>query len=82
MTNLPPHDELLDITRDLCPMTFVKTKLRLEEMASGTILRVLLREGEPLHNVTRSVQEEGHTILAKDPVSAGIWALLIKRSLN
>lgn len=56
-------DHRINITNDICPMTFVKTKLKLETMSSGEVLEVTLREGEPLKNVPKSVNEEGHNIL-------------------
>ena len=57
-------NERINITKDICPMTFVKTKLKLESMNSGEILEVTLREGEPLKNVPKSVNEEGHNIIS------------------
>ena len=56
----------LDITGDLCPMTFVKTKLVIEKMQSGDTLVVRLKGFEPLRNVPRSVNELGHSILSLD----------------
>jgi tRNA 2-thiouridine synthesizing protein A len=56
-------DERIDITKEICPMTFVKTKLKLESMRSGQVLEVTLKGGEPLKNVPKSVREEGHKIL-------------------
>jgi tRNA 2-thiouridine synthesizing protein A len=56
------HD--IDITGEVCPMTFVRTKLRLERMQSGETLAVRLRGDEPLRNVPRAARDEGHTILA------------------
>ncbi len=53
----------LDITKEHCPMTFVKTKLKLAQIKSGDQLDVLLTEGEPLENVPRTAKEEGHKIL-------------------
>lgn len=44
-------------------MTFVRTKLALERMNSGEVLRVRLRGEEPLRNVPRAARDEGHTIL-------------------
>lgn len=44
-------------------MTFVRTKLRLERMGSGEVLRVRLRGEEPLRNVPRAARDEGHTVL-------------------
>ncbi|TAJ86004.1 sulfurtransferase TusA family protein [Reyranella sp.] len=55
------HD--IDITGEVCPMTFVRTKLRLERLKSGETLSVRLRGEEPLRNVPRAARDEGHTIL-------------------
>ena len=57
-------DFFLDITQDVCPMTFVMTKLLLERMATGQTAAVRMRAGEPLENVPRSVREHGHTVLS------------------
>ena len=57
----------LDITQEVCPLTFVKTKLLLERMKPGDIAEVRLTAGEPLENVPRSVGDEGHEILSLDP---------------
>ncbi|MGB2692240.1 MAG: sulfurtransferase TusA family protein [Thermodesulfobacteriota bacterium] len=56
-------DSQIDITKEICPMTFVKTKLKLETMSVGDVLEVTLREGEPLINVPKSVEQDGHKIL-------------------
>ncbi|MCD8043765.1 MAG: sulfurtransferase TusA family protein [Tannerellaceae bacterium] len=53
----------LDITKEHCPMTFVKTKLKLAQLAPGDTLEVLLTEGEPLENVPRSATEQGFKVL-------------------
>ena len=53
----------LDLRDQACPINFVKTKLRLEEMAAGEILEVILDEGDPIQSVPRSVKEEGHRII-------------------
>ena len=56
-------DTQIDITQEICPMTYVKTKLKLETMSPGQVLEVILREGEPLTNVPKSLTAEGHEIL-------------------
>ncbi len=60
-------DYFLDITGEVCPMTFVKTKLMIERMAPGEIVEVRLNAGEPLENVPRSVSEHGHVVLSLTP---------------
>ena len=56
-------DETVDVTDVVCPVTFVKTKVALEELEEGQILQVHINDGEPVQNVPRSVKEEGHKIL-------------------
>ena len=57
-------DYEIDITGDVCPMTFVKTKLLIERMVPGDRCTVRLKGTEPLTNVPRSVAELGHDILS------------------
>ncbi len=56
-------DHFLDITSEVCPMTFVKTRLLIEKMAAGETAEIRLTGGEPLENVPDSVSELGHRIL-------------------
>lgn len=74
----------LDITGEVCPLTFVRTKLLLERMAPGEVAEVRLRGAEPLENVPRSVRDHGHAVLSLDPEKAdggadGVHRLLIRR---
>jgi len=64
------REYFLDITADVCPLTFVKTKLMLEKMPSGAIAIVRLRGVEPLDNVPRSVKMQGHEVVSVRPESA------------
>ncbi len=57
----------LDITPEVCPLTFVRTKLLIERMAVGEVAEVRLKGPEPLDNVPRSVEEHGHTVLSLAP---------------
>lgn len=53
---------LLDITGDVCPMTFVRVKMEMESVREGEILEVVLREDE-IKNVMESVKTEGYEVL-------------------
>ena len=63
-------DYYLDITREICPITFVKTKLLLERMRAGETAEVRLKGSEPLNNVPRSVTEHGDEVLSLEPEDA------------
>ena len=62
-----PSDHELDITCDVCPMTFVRTRLMIEQMGSGEILTIRLSGDEPLRNVPDSLVELGHSVLSIEP---------------
>ena len=75
----------LDITTEICPMTFVRTKLMIEKMSQGDVAEVLLQGAEPLENVPRSVEEMGNIIVSLEPENGttdprGIHRLLIRRA--
>ena len=57
----------IDITGDVCPLTFVKTKLLLEKMPPGAIATVRLKGAQPLDNVPRSVKAHGHEVVSLEP---------------
>ena len=57
----------IDITGDVCPLTFVKTKLLLEKMPPGAIATVRLKGVQPLDNVPRSVRAHGHEVMSLEP---------------
>ena len=56
-------DAELDITDQVCPMTFVTAKVKLEELDEGQVLAIRMNDGEPVQNVPRSVKDDGHKIL-------------------
>ena len=72
-------DELLDITGEICPMTFVRTRLRLDRMASGGTLRVRLRGEEPIRNVPRMAESLGHAVLERLEEGDGVVTLAIRK---
>lgn len=71
--------ETVDITDVVCPVTFVKTKVALEELEDGAILSIRLNDGEPVLNIPRSVKEEGHQILKLTDNHDGTYSLIVKK---
>ncbi len=69
----------LDIRGEICPYTFVKTKLALEEMQPGEVLRVLVDYEPATKNVPRSVRLQGDEVLSVEPCGVSQWALTIRK---
>ncbi|MBD0334515.1 MAG: sulfurtransferase TusA family protein [Cyanobacteria bacterium Co-bin13] len=54
--------ERLDLRGTPCPINFVRTKLKLEQMPAGSLLEVWLDGGEPMEQVPDSLTMEGYSI--------------------
>jgi len=72
-------NETVDITDVVCPVTFVKAKVALEELEDGQILSIRLNDGEPVQNVPRSIKEEGHKILKLTNNGDGTYNLIVQK---
>ncbi|NHO31529.1 sulfurtransferase TusA family protein [Acetobacter fallax] len=70
----------LDITGEICPMTFVRTRLALDALETGDLLHVTLRGAEPLRNVRRSAEALGHIILSQEKMTDDRAVLLILKA--
>jgi TusA-related sulfurtransferase len=70
-------DAKVDITTVVCPVTFVKTKVALEELDDGQVLEVRLNAGEPIQNVPRSLKDEGHKVTKVTQAEDGTFLLTV-----
>lgn len=70
---------LLDLKGEVCPYTFVKSKLALEDMESGQVLRVVVDNPGSAKNVPRSLSSEGHQILDVSQLNDTDWAITVKK---
>ncbi|MCI6231295.1 MAG: sulfurtransferase TusA family protein [Selenomonas sp.] len=72
-------DDTIDITDVVCPITFVKVKVALEDLEDGQKLGVHLNDGEPIQNVPRSLKDEGHKVLSVDKNDDRTWNLVVEK---
>ena len=82
---LPQANFHIDITDQVCPLTFVRTKLLIESIAVGEIAEVRLKGSEPLTNVPKSVEQHGHIVLALIPektedLENDVYRLIIQKN--
>lgn len=73
-------DAQLDLRGTPCPINFVRTKLRLEQMTPGTLLEVWLDPGEPIEQVPDSLAMEGYPIESVEDRTE-YFALKVRRPL-
>ena len=73
-------DDTVDITDVVCPVTFVKAKVTLEELEDGQVLSIHMNDGEPVQNVPRSIKDEGHQILKLLDNQDGTYNLIVRKA--
>ena len=73
-------DDFIDITDVVCPITFVKTKVAIEDLDDGQILEVKINGGEPIENVPRSLKDEGHKVLDLIDNGDGTFTLFVEKA--
>lgn len=73
------YDEQVDITDKVCPLTFVKAKVAMDELEDGEVLAIRMNDGEPAQNVPRSMKEEGHKILKLVDNEDGTYTLYVRK---
>lgn len=75
-------DRVLDLRGDVCPVTFAKTKIALEEMRIGEVLLVRLDYEPATRNVPRSAELYGDEVLAVRQVGDREWEVLIRKRVD
>lgn len=77
-TQLKTPDAQMDLRGTPCPVNFVRTKLRLEQMPPGAVLEVWLDAGEPIEQVPDSLAMAGYPIEYLEE-RAGFFVLKVRR---
>ncbi len=70
----------IDLKGEVCPYTFVKSKLALEMLDSGDVLRVIVDHLPAVENVPRSLENEGNNVLDVSQVNDTDWSITIKKA--
>ncbi|MBV6625579.1 MAG: sulfurtransferase TusA family protein [Rivularia sp. (in: Bacteria)] len=77
VSSLLSPDAQLDLRGTPCPINFVRTKLRLQQMQAGELLEVWLDPGEPIEQVPDSLTMAGYKI-EKITDCSGYFSLLVR----
>ncbi len=72
-------DREINLKGEVCPYTFVKSLLALEEMEAGHVLRVIVDYLPSVGNVPRSLKNEGNEIVEVVQINDTDWAITIRK---
>ncbi|MDZ4340200.1 MAG: sulfurtransferase TusA family protein [candidate division NC10 bacterium] len=69
----------LNLRGEVCPYTFIKSKLALEELEAGAILRVIVDNPRSAQDVPRSLAGEGNEVIEVTPLTDREWAIVVRK---
>ena len=69
----------LDIRAEVCPITWVRTRLCLETLPAGARLEVRLRGEAARRNLPRSAVEDGHRVVSIEPEGENEFRLVLEK---
>jgi len=72
-------DTEVNLKGEVCPYTFVKSKLAIEEMLAGQVLRIIVDHEPATRNVPRSMENEGNEILEIEKLNDSDWQILVRK---
>lgn len=73
-------DKFIDISSEVCPMSFVLTKLALDELEDGQVLELICQTGDPVRNISIQLKDEGHMIISVKKEPDGNFRLKVKKN--
>jgi tRNA 2-thiouridine synthesizing protein A len=82
MTGPEPGQDVitaLDLRGEVCPYTFLKSKLALEGVPAGGVLRVVVDSEASARDVPQSLGRAGHAILSVEQNADGAWTIVISK---
>lgn len=72
----------IDLKGEVCPYTFVKSKLAMEEMRLGEVLEVIVDHEPAVENVPKSMQSEGQRVLTVEKLNGADWRMVFKKEIE
>ena len=69
----------IDLLDEICPMTFVKTKLAIERINQGERIKVFFNSQEAKTNVPKSLSELNHKIIAIKNIDKEKFYIIIEK---
>lgn len=79
MEGMSKVDKKINIKGLVCPYTFVKSKLAVEDMEVGETIEILLDYEEAARSIPKSMEDFGQKVLKVEKINETDWILLIKK---
>jgi TusA-related sulfurtransferase len=71
-------DVILDLRGEVCPIPAMYARARLERMAAGQVLHVLVDHLCAVEGVPAAISQSGHNLIGVDPIDNGVYRIAIE----
>ncbi len=75
-------DREINLKGEECPMPFVRSKLELEEMQLGEILRIIVDYPPAVKNVPKSLEIQGDKVLSVKKINETDWEIIAQKEYD
>ncbi len=72
-------DKTVDLKGQVCPYTFVRSKLALEKMNLGQVIELIFDHKPPIETVPKSMETEGQKVLKIDQTGEKEWHVFVRK---
>ncbi|MGD9764701.1 MAG: sulfurtransferase TusA family protein [Candidatus Binatia bacterium] len=72
------HEHQLDLRGVRCPLNWARAKVRLESLARGERLTLLLDDIQAVRDIPRAAEAEGYAVDVPGEPADGVWRLRIQ----
>ncbi len=72
-------DKKINIKGLVCPYTFVKSKLAVEDLEVGQVLEILLDYEEASRSIPKSMEDHGQKVLRVEKINETDWIIQIRK---
>ena len=69
----------LNLKGEVCPMTFVKTKLAIENLNSGERIKVIFNSSEAKINVPKSLKELNYKVITINDIDENNFYIIVEK---
>ena len=69
----------IDLRGEVCPYTFVKSKLVMEEMNIGELLEVIVDHHPAVKNIPKSMEMEGQQLVEVQQLNSKEWKVVLRK---
>lgn len=72
-------DKKINIKGLVCPYTFVKSKIAVEDLEVGQVLEILLDYEEASRSIPKSMEDHGQKVLKVEKINDTDWVIQVRK---